>query len=463
MPRAETRASSRGKFQYQELSYNPRRRARISLSPVRGVLVVDILARSLSTPPAVRTQPRLPSSRVNRTLIYMALPRVHAFATFNGGSPLLLAQRHDMPVSTLKSLPDFTGETSVSPLEHIQEVANVCNIHGVTEDDVVVRLLATSFKGKALQWYRGLAHSSIANWDELGAALCKHFKDKSDHLSLLEKLTTIKRAPHEYMTDFNCRFQKTWDRIPDTVKPTPGNAFLHYLRAFNSDIATTIQTMGGDTLPNAYEIAIKAENILIQGGKLAPRPPMPFFPDIPNHQPAVAPIPTTSTSQALTPIPKASTSSSGIDELKEMLQGLVLNTDKREKSLDKRLKDQERKLEDSVSMMQKMSNKVVALERQQAQGSRPPQLQYQNQGGGRPSNQWNGANDQNRQNSHAAASSSNQNRAMVPQNNLAQDQDFCPSCNYSYLYCMCQKEESYLALTISQRGSFQGSLTHSKI
>ena len=170
----------------------------------------------------------------------MALPRVHAFATFNGGSPLLLAQRHDMPVSALKSLPDFTGETSISPLEHIQEVANISNIHGVTEDDVAVRLLATSFKGKALQWYRGLAHSSIANWDELGAALCKHFEDKSDHLSLLEQLTTIKRAPHEYMTDFNYRFQKTWDRIPTTMKPSPNNAFLYYLRAFNYDIATTL-------------------------------------------------------------------------------------------------------------------------------------------------------------------------------------------------------------------------------
>jgi hypothetical protein len=186
MPREETRASSRGKFQYQELSYNPRRRTRVSLSPVRGVSIVDIPARSLSTPPTVRTQPRLPSSQVNRTLIYMALPRVHAFATFNGGSPLLLAQRHDIPTSALKSLPNFMGETSVSPLEHIQEVANVCNIHGVTDDDVAVRLLATSFKGKALQWYKGLAHGSIANWDELGVALCKHFEDKSDHLSLLE-------------------------------------------------------------------------------------------------------------------------------------------------------------------------------------------------------------------------------------------------------------------------------------
>ena len=65
------------------------------------------------------------------------------------------------------------------------------------------------------------------------------------------------------MIDFNYRFQKTWDRIPTSSKPTPGNAFLHYLRAFNSDIATTIQTMGGDTLPNAYDTTIKAENILI--------------------------------------------------------------------------------------------------------------------------------------------------------------------------------------------------------
>ena len=81
--------------------------------------------------------------------------------------------------------------------------------------------------------------------------------------------------------------------------------------------------MGGDTLPNAYEIAIKVENILIQGGKLAPRPPMPFFLDVPNHQPAMAPLPTTSTSKSPTLVPQASTSSNGIDEIKEMMQSMM--------------------------------------------------------------------------------------------------------------------------------------------
>lgn len=84
----------------------------------------------------------------------------------------------------LKSIPNFTGEASISPLEHIQEVANVCNIHGIFEDDVVVRLMASSLKGKVLQWYIGFPHNSISDWDGLGATLCKHFEEKSDHLSL---------------------------------------------------------------------------------------------------------------------------------------------------------------------------------------------------------------------------------------------------------------------------------------
>ena len=128
------------------------------MSLVRGLVVTSIPTRSTSTPLDVRSQPRLPSTHINRPLVYMALPRAHAFANFNGGSPLLLAQRHDIPIAALKSIPEFTCETSISPLEHIQEVANVYNIHGITKDDVAVRLLASSLKGKALQWYRGMAH-----------------------------------------------------------------------------------------------------------------------------------------------------------------------------------------------------------------------------------------------------------------------------------------------------------------
>ena len=48
-----------------------------------------------------------------------------------------------------------------------------------------------------------------------------------------------------------------------------------------------------------------------------------------NHQPAMDPLPTTSTSQSLALVPQISTSSNGIDEIKEMMQSMMLNIDKR--------------------------------------------------------------------------------------------------------------------------------------
>lgn len=207
-------------------------------------------------------------------------------------------------------------------------------------------------KGKSLQWYRELPHNSITYWDGLGVALCKHFEDKSNYLSLLENLTTIKRAPHEYMNVFNYRFPKTLDTIPTLVKPTSSNYFLHYLRALNNDISTTIQTMRGDTSLDAYEIKIRVEILLIQGSKLAPRPPMPFFPNMPNQQPTIAPILTSSTSKPISLVPQASTSSSDLGELKALMQ-----------DIGKKLQIQDKKLEDSFSLIQKVRKKVVTLER----------------------------------------------------------------------------------------------------
>ena len=61
------------------------------------------------------------------------------------------------------------------------------------------------------------------------------------------------------------------------------------------------------------------------------------------------------------------------------MQSMMLN-------IDKRLQGQEKKLEDSFSVMQKVSNMVVTLERQQAQGNKAHPLQYKTLINGRPPN-----------------------------------------------------------------------------
>lgn len=57
-------------------------------------------------------------------------------------------------------------------------------------------------------------------------------------------------------------------------------AFVFYLKTFNSDIAMEIQSLGGNTLPNAYELAMKSENDLIDARKLPPRHLMLVFLEI---------------------------------------------------------------------------------------------------------------------------------------------------------------------------------------
>lgn len=105
-------------------------------------------------------------------------------------------QMDGIPLNALKNIPYFIGNTVATQIEHIQDMANICFVHNITEDNVDVKLLATSLKGKELQWYRGLQPNSIKKWDELGERLFEKFEDKSDHLSLVEQLTTIKRDTH---------------------------------------------------------------------------------------------------------------------------------------------------------------------------------------------------------------------------------------------------------------------------
>jgi hypothetical protein len=86
-------------------------------------------------------------------------------------SPLNFATHHDIPANALKILSFFTKENHVLVVDHIRDVATLCGLHQVTQQDISLKLLATSLKGKALIWFRGLSVNSIVTWDDLGAHL----------------------------------------------------------------------------------------------------------------------------------------------------------------------------------------------------------------------------------------------------------------------------------------------------
>lgn len=54
-------------------------------------------------------------------------------------------------------------------------------------------------------------------------------------------------------------------------------AFMFYLKVINMDITLMVTSIRGNTLPDAYEMAMHAENNLIDVGKLSPQPPILVF------------------------------------------------------------------------------------------------------------------------------------------------------------------------------------------
>jgi len=72
---------------------------------------------------------------------------------------------HDISKNVFKTLPEFDATIEKIAYEHYVDVVDLAKIHNIQHEDIIVRLLAQSFKGKVLDWYRGLANGSVTSWD----------------------------------------------------------------------------------------------------------------------------------------------------------------------------------------------------------------------------------------------------------------------------------------------------------
>ncbi|KAH9294313.1 hypothetical protein KI387_040483, partial [Taxus chinensis] len=129
-------------------------------------------------------------------------------------------QWDDIPKTTLINLPLFNGNGDQSPIDHIQDIANHCAIHNAIEENVCLRFLVLSFRGKAKDWFSSLTPQSISTWDQLGEQFYNRFKENADVIVLMEHLNTIQRASMEYISDFNIRFKRTWHIIHQEFRPS---------------------------------------------------------------------------------------------------------------------------------------------------------------------------------------------------------------------------------------------------
>lgn len=145
-----------------------------------------------------------------------------------------------IPVSALKAILKFIEDGSRTPFENLQDVVDMCLVHRVTNQNIALRFLVASFRGKALDWYHTLQANTIATWDQLEDPFYERLSNDRDRYSQYHQLEIIKWAPYEAMTDFNARFHITWKRIQIAIRPPTNLAFMLYLKSINTNISMMI-------------------------------------------------------------------------------------------------------------------------------------------------------------------------------------------------------------------------------
>lgn len=110
---------------------------------------------------------------------------------------------------------------------------------------------------------------------------------------------------------------------------------------FNYDISIMIQSLGGNTLSQAFDIVLQAENNLIDAGKLAPRRIMPVFLEI-STQVVEETAPSTSAPQSMYSFPTLQFASLAVE------------------------------VSDKKNLLRSFSNKIVNLKRAQVSPTKPP-------------------------------------------------------------------------------------------
>jgi hypothetical protein len=145
---------------------------------------------------------------------------------------------HNMPDKFEKWLPKFSRNNVITAQDHLSSFYNVLGIHLVPNEseDVVMKLFSISLEENARSWFNSLPEKSIKSWQAFHDAFMKRWAIRKDGRLFLTQFHEIKRKDNESMKEFDQRFDKLVEQIPDDLKPRDGAILLQYTNAFDGTI-----------------------------------------------------------------------------------------------------------------------------------------------------------------------------------------------------------------------------------
>lgn len=129
-------------------------------------------------------------------------------------SPLNLTRPlHDLPKNLEKFCPWFIYGESRTAEDHIKIFKEICNRNQIQHMDVVCHLFPYTLGEMAFNWYLNLPPASIRDWNYFERNFLEQFKIYVDPTLLYHQFISIKRDPHETISQFNHRFYRMYQRM----------------------------------------------------------------------------------------------------------------------------------------------------------------------------------------------------------------------------------------------------------
>ena len=137
------------------------------------------------------------------------------------------------------------------------------NLNGVTKEDIVVRLFPHTLQGVLGSWYFSLPSGSINNWDTFQDQFLIKFGDNRSTTTLINDLSNLKYEPKKPLKDFNSHFNKLFNKIPTTSKPSDEVQNEWYISALPSNSSIFVDRAAKPTLAENMKDAIVVEKCIL--------------------------------------------------------------------------------------------------------------------------------------------------------------------------------------------------------
>ena len=142
-----------------------------------------------------------------------------------------------IPFHIRKHLPKFNVNHGVLASHHIQLFCDLMGDYEIADEDVHMKLFVQTLEGDARDWFAFLPECSISSWGELHMAFMQQFGKRVSLSDSFGKFLRIHIRNGELVPEFNVRFARAINEIPENYRSSDQVCLVAYLDAFDKGMS----------------------------------------------------------------------------------------------------------------------------------------------------------------------------------------------------------------------------------